>query len=151
MWSGHRAATLLLTVLLLSSTAFAATELSAPERASLTFNQWYINQLIANKSPLTDFKPLSKYVTAETVTALKRLYRGDNSDKDLPDADMFIKAQDYDDDWAQVSVLMSDFDPVCTNVYVAFGKEKKHVVADCMVEDAGKWKVRSVALVSDLP
>ncbi len=142
---------LLLAVLLISPTAFAASELSAPESAALKFNQWYIAQVKTNKTPLTDFNALRQYVTAGTVKSLRRLYDGSDSDKDLPDTDMFIKAQDFDDDWQQVSVVMSDFDAACTNVYIAFGKDKKHVVADCMVQDVGKWKVRSVTLVKALP
>lgn len=60
---------------------------------------------------------------------------------------MFIKAQDYDDDWNQIDIISSDFDAACTHVYVAFGKTRDHVVADCMVKEAGEWKIRSVTLI----
>lgn len=82
-----------------------------------------------------------------TIAAIKEMYSGDSNDKDMPDADMFIKAQDWDDDWNQITVLHSDFDAVCTNVYVAFGKKQDHVIADCLVEEQGKWKVRSATLI----
>ncbi|MDU3832976.1 MAG: hypothetical protein E7G64_02565 [Enterobacter hormaechei] len=44
-------------------------------------------------------------------------------------------------------VASGTFDAVCTNVYVAFGKKQDHVIADCLVEEQGKWKVRSATLI----
>lgn len=142
---------LLLSFLLILPAVGHAAEPTPPEQSALKFNQWYIGQLKADKEPLTDFKALSPYVTSDTIKAIKALYSGDSNDKDLPDADMFIKAQDTEDDWSQVSLVVSDFDAVCTNVYIAFGKKKEHVVADCMVRESGVWKVRSVALIKELP
>ncbi|MFY7058210.1 hypothetical protein ACOT0M_17650, partial [Enterobacter cloacae complex sp. ZZL001] len=91
--------------------------------------------------------PVFQGATSGTIAAIKEMYSGDSNDKDMPDADMFIKAQDWDDDWNQITVLHSDFDAVCTNVYVAFGKKQDHVIADCLVEEQGKWKVRSATLI----
>lgn len=138
---------IILTLLLLSPLVVSAGELSQQEAAALMFNQWYMGQLLKDKSPLTDYKTLGEYVTSDTIRALKELNSGDSNDKDMPDADMFIKAQDYDNDCKEISVISSDFDAACTNVYIAFGKNKNHVVADCMVQNAGKWKVRSVTLI----
>jgi hypothetical protein len=53
-----------------------------------------------------------------------KMYSGDSNEKDMPDADMFIKSQDWDEDWNQITVLHSEFDAVCTNVYIAFGKTR---------------------------
>jgi hypothetical protein len=60
---------------------------------------------------------------------------------------MFIKAQEISDDWDQVELLRSDVDAACTNVYISFGKNKEHVIADCMVQESGVWKVRGVTLI----
>ncbi|NIF23692.1 DUF3828 domain-containing protein [Candidatus Pantoea multigeneris] len=138
---------LLIAALLLSPLAASAQASSPAELAALHFNQWYVGQLIARKEPLEDYANLGRYVTADTVQALKKIYQADSNDVDVPDADMFIKAQDYAADWNKINVISSDYDAACTNVYVAFGKKQDHVVADCMVQEAGNWKVRSVTLI----
>ncbi|ESL88785.1 hypothetical protein L420_03395 [Enterobacter hormaechei subsp. hoffmannii UCICRE 9] len=125
----------------------AAENIYAPGQAALKFNQWYIAQLDQNKPPVLNPDIMNEYVASGTIAAIKEMYSGDSNDKDMPDADMFIKAQDWDDDWNQITVLHSDFDAVCTNVYVAFGKKQDHVIADCLVEEQGKWKVRSATLI----
>lgn len=138
---------LLLALMFFTPLTFADSAVKDAETVALNFNKWYVGQLMQDKSPLTDYSALSKYVTSDTISALKKLYSGDSNDKDVPDADMFIKAQDYENDWNQVSVISSDFDPVCTNVYIGFGAKKEHVVADCMTNKAGTWKVHSVTLI----
>ena len=124
-----------------------ADSISPPWMAALKFNQWYIAQLDQNKPPVLNPDIMNNYVAAETIAAIKEMYSGDSNEKDMPDADMFIKSQDWDEDWNQITVLHSDFDAVCTNVYIAFGKKQDHVVADCLVEEKGKWKVRSATLI----
>lgn len=131
---------------ILSSLAGAETTY-APGLVALKFNQWYIAQLDQNKPPVPNPDIMNEYVASGTIAAIKEMYSGDSNDKDMPDADMFIKAQDWDDDWNQITVLHSDFDAVCTNVYVAFGKKQDHVIADCLVKEQGKWKVRSATLI----
>lgn len=120
---------------------------SAPGQVALKFNQWYIAQLNQNKPPVLNPDIMKDYVASGTIAAIKEMYSGDSNDKDMPDADMFIKSQDWDEDWAQIAVLNSDFDAVCTNVYIAFGKKQDHVVADCLIQEKGKWKIRSATLI----
>ncbi|EOZ9391171.1 DUF3828 domain-containing protein [Enterobacter cancerogenus] len=132
----------LLFLILLSPLSFAET-LYEPDVTALEFNQWYIAQLNQNNPPVLDPDSLHDYVASGTIAAIKELYSGDSNEKDMPDADMFLKSQD----WDQIKVLYSDFDAVCTNVYVAFGKKQDHVVADCLVQENGKWKVRSATLI----
>ena len=136
----------LLFLILLSPLSFAET-LYEPDLTALEFNQWYIAQLNQNNPPVLDPDSLHDYVASGTIAAIKELYSGDSNEKDMPDADMFLKSQDWDEDWDQIKVLYSDFDAVCTNVYVAFGKKQDHVVADCLVQENGKWKVRSATLI----
>ncbi|MGY5956473.1 DUF3828 domain-containing protein [Kosakonia sp. BK9b] len=138
---------LLLTLLLLSPAVLADETLSAPVTAALKFNQWYIGQIEQDNSPLVDPAALKPYVTRDTLRAIKTLYSGDSNDKDMPDMDMFTKSQDFGEDWQQVSFVSSDFDPTCIHVYVAFGEKKDHIVADCMVQEDHKWKIRSVTLI----
>ncbi len=136
----------LLFLFLLSPLSFAET-LNEPDVTALKFNQWYIAQMNLNNPPVLDPDSLHDYVASGTIAAIKELYSGDSNEKDMPDADMFLKSQDWDEDWDQIKVLYSDFDAVCTNVYVAFGKKEDHVVADCLVQENGKWKVRSATLI----
>lgn len=137
---------LLISVLAFSGFTFAD-DVYPPADVALKFNGWYISQLNQNNLPVLNPDLMRDYVTSETIAAIKKLYSEDSNDKDMPDADMFIKSQDWDDDWDQITVLQSDFDAVCTNVYVAFGKKKEHVVADCLVQEKGKWKIRSATLI----
>lgn len=124
-----------------------ADSLSSPGQAALKFNQWYIAQLNQDKPPVLNPDIMNEYVASGTIDAIKEMYSGDSNEKDMPDADMFIKAQGWDEDWDQITVLHSDFDAVCTNVYIAFGNKQDHVVADCLVQEKGKWKVRSATLI----
>lgn len=137
-----------LLLLLFAVSPFAiADSTDAPGLAALKFNQWYIAQLNQDKAPVLNPDIMNDYVASETIAAIKEMYSGDSNEKDMPDADMFIKAQDWNEDWDQITVLHSDFDAVCTNVYIAFGKKQDHVVADCLVQEKGKWKVHSATLI----
>lgn len=124
-----------------------ADNISSAGQAALRFNQWYIAQLDQNKPPVLNPDIMNEYLASGTIAAIKEMYSGDSNEKDMPDADMFIKSQDWDEDWNHITVLHSDFDAVCTNVYIAFGMKQDHVVADCLVEEQGKWKVRSATLI----
>lgn len=136
---------IIITGLLISSSTFASVSPTGPEATALKFNHWYIAQLLLGREPLTDYRGLEPYVTANTIAALKASNSADPETEDVPDADMFIKAQDFFDDWRQITVVSSDFDPVCYQVYVSFGVKQKHTVIDCMVKENDVWKVQSVA------
>ncbi|ECG1192001.1 DUF3828 domain-containing protein [Salmonella bongori] len=131
--------------LLICPTAFAGVPSDGPEVAALKFNHWYMSQLAQDKNPQADYEGLRPYVTSNTITALKKSNSADPNIEDAPDADMFIKAQDWDDDWQQIEIVSSDYDPVCMQIYVSFGVKQKHTVIDCMVKEDGAWKVQSVA------
>ena len=137
---------LLIIIFTLSSIAVAS-EHNQPATIAIKFNQWYISQLNQNNAPVLNPDTMGDYVASETIAAIKKLYSGDSNDKDMPDADMFIKAQDWGNDWDHVAVVSSDFDAVCTNIYIAFGQKQEHVVADCLIQANGKWKIRSATLI----
>lgn len=137
---------LLMVILALSSLTFAS-DVYQPADVALKFNRWYIDQLKQSKPPILNPDIMSDFVASETIVAIKKLYSGDSNDKDMPDADMFIKSQSWDDDWDQVTLLQSDFDAVCTTVYIAFGIKQNHVIADCLIPEKGKWKIRSATLI----
>ena len=135
-------------LLSLCSPIYASPLAVTPQIAALNFNRWYIDALKQDKSPLLKPDTLTPSVSKKSIEAIEALYSGDSNDKDMPDSDMFIKAQDWEEDWDHVSVISSDFDAVCMNIYIAFGKNKKHVVADCLVREDEKWKVRSATLIT---
>ncbi|EOC1288574.1 DUF3828 domain-containing protein [Cronobacter muytjensii] len=126
----------------------AANDVPAPVTAAVQFNQWYIAQIARGKAPLTDYAGLSRYVTADTLQKLKAQAALDPNVYDVPDVDMFIKAQSVGDDWQQIAAVASDVDAACNNVYIAFGKKQDHIVIDCMVKEGNAWKVQSVANVA---
>lgn len=133
----------LLLFLLMASSAMAKT--NDPVNQAIVFNNWYVNQINNNNFPITDGKDIDKYVTASTMQKLRRTQDPNYDDEVFYDADFFLKAQDIGEDWpGNVSAIAGDTDPVCVNVYVAFGKEQKHIVIDCMVKESGFWKVQSV-------
>lgn len=116
---------------------------------ALIFNKWYIKQISQEKYPITDGQELDKYVSADTLKKLR--HTNINGEEDY-DSDFFLRTQDYDNDWPEnVSIIQSDYDPVCTNIYVAFGKDKKHVVVDCMIKESGTWKIQSVTNLDVMP
>lgn len=130
-----------------SALASSASEIEQPQKIALQFNAWYLKQVSQEKYPIQSGDDLQRFITIET---LKKLRLADQEEKktgdSLYDADFFIKAQYIGDDWANnITVVSSDYDPVCTNVYIAFGKTRDHTVIDCMVKEDGAWKVQSVA------
>ncbi len=138
-------------ILLMTSSCALANPSSVDQarHQALLFNKWYIQQISQNKYPLTNSKEIEKFVTRDT---LKKLHDADGKEDEDYGSDFFLKAQDYEQEWPDnVSVIQSDYDPVCTNVYIAFGKEKKHIVVDCMVKEAGAWKIQSVAGTEIMP
>ncbi|WP_407437410.1 DUF3828 domain-containing protein [Lelliottia sp.] len=136
---------LMLAALFLPAIVSAAQKLSPEASAALQFNKWYISQIMSGKEPLTDYAALSRYVTHETISRLKAMDKLDPNEYDVPDVDMFIKAQGYEDDWGTVNVRALDYDAACMQVYISFGKKRDHTVIDCMVKEDGAWKVQSVA------
>lgn len=136
---------LILAILLLPTLASAAQKFPPEVSAALQFNKWYISQIIIGKEPLKNYEALRPYVTRETISKLKAMDKLDPDEYDVPDVDMFIKAQGYEDDWGIVSARALDYDAACMQVYISFGKKRDHTVIDCMVKEDGVWKVESVA------
>lgn len=136
---------IILAILLLPTLASAAQKLPPEVSAALHFNKWYISQIIIGKEPLKNYEALRPYVTRETISKLKAMDKLDPDEYDVPDVDMFIKAQGYEDDWDIVSARALDYDAACMQVYISFGKKRDHTVIDCMVKEDGVWKVESVA------
>lgn len=131
-------------ILMMACSVHAENSESAAQ-AALKFNKWYVSQYAADKSPITDNAEIDKYVAAETMKKLRHAQDPRFADAEFYDADFFLKSQDIDDDWVNnVTVVSSEYDPVCTNIYVSFGTKGAHTVIDCMIKEKGTWKVQSV-------
>lgn len=131
-------------MLLFSATALAVE--SDPQSQAVEFNKWYVNQINSDRYPITDGHEIDKYVTAGTLKKLRHAQDPKFADDEFYEADIFTKSQYIGDDWAGfVTAVAGDTDPVCVNIYIAFGKKKDHTVIDCMVKEEGVWKVQSVA------
>ncbi|ENZ5509954.1 MULTISPECIES: DUF3828 domain-containing protein [Enterobacter cloacae complex] len=134
--------------LLLIFSFYATAGLSDPIERAVKFNSWYVNQINKDIFPITDGNEIDKYVTASTMKKLRHAQDPRYADEEFYEADIFLKAQYVGDDWPQnVTAIAGDTDPVCVNVYIAFGKKKGHIVIDCMVKEDNLWKVQSVSAV----
>jgi len=134
----------LLSLLMITTSVLANTHDAATQAAA--FNKWYVTQISENHFPITDNHEIDRYVTASTMQKLRHTQDPDYDDEPFYDADFFLKAQDIGEDWPDnINVVSVDTDPICVNIYIAFGKNKAHTIIDCMVRENGRWKVQSVA------
>lgn len=142
---------LLILLFFIPSFSFASNDINNATKVALEFNTWYLQQIEKDVYPLLGSRSpeMSEYVTAET---LGKLHKAVNSDGEFYDTDFFTRSQDIGADWPKkVTVVSSDLDPVCLNVYVAYGKDMSHTVIDCMVKEKRKWKIQSVAQQAIVP
>ncbi|HHJ4360717.1 hypothetical protein [Citrobacter freundii] len=113
----------LLLLLLVASSAMA-NNTNDPVNQAVAFNKWYVNQINNNNFPITDGKDIDKYVTASTMQKLRRTQDPKYDDEVFYSADFFLKSQYIGDDWTEnVAISSYDWDPVCVNVNITFGKK----------------------------
>ncbi|MBA8104575.1 DUF3828 domain-containing protein [Citrobacter youngae] len=123
--------------------SFAMAEIVPAYTQALKFNTWYIKQIAHNVIPVADNPTaLEPFVSIDTLNKLKQAYMNNELEEDY-----FLKVQDFaDEDWSKhISIDLTITDPICTNVYLTFGTgESSQKVIDCMVEENGVWKIKSV-------
>ena len=123
--------------------SFAMAGIIPADTQALKFNAWYIKQISHNIIPVADEPTaLEPYVIIDTLNKLKQAYRSNELEEDY-----FLKVQDFADKvWSKhISIDLIIADPICTNVYLTFGTgESSQKVIDCMVEEKGVWKIKSV-------
>ncbi|MCX9034399.1 YbjP/YqhG family protein [Citrobacter portucalensis] len=124
--------------------SFAMAEIVPADMQALKFNAWYIKQITHNIIPVADNPTaLEPFVSIDTLNELKQAYMNNELEEDY-----FLKVQDFaNEDWSKhISIDLTITDPICTNVYLIFGTgESSQKVIDCMVEENGVWKIKSVA------
>lgn len=124
--------------------SFAMAGIVPADMQALKFNAWYIKQIAHNIIPVADNPTaLEPFVSIDTLNELKQAYMNNELEEDY-----FLKVQDFaNEDWSKyISIDLTITDPICTNVYLTFGTgESSQKVIDCMVEENGVWKIKSVA------
>jgi hypothetical protein len=134
-------------LLLFMLSAGVSAKQSSPVEKAVEFNKWYISQIAKDIYPIIEGREIDKYVTASTMKKLRHTQEPGYGEGGgvFYDADLFLKAQDIREDWpTNITAIAVDTDPVCVNVYIAFGEKQDHIVIDCLVKENGAWKVQSV-------
>lgn len=120
-----------------------AANASAPD-VTKHFYAWYLSELSHEKDPLSDSrKVIESYVSRSLIQEIERKIHS----ADGLDADYFIKAQDYLDDWLKrVSVDQIAADETSAHVSVTLGsaKESAQHLRVTLVKEKGLWKIRRV-------
>jgi hypothetical protein len=70
---------------------------ATPESRARQFYSWYLHELNAERNPISNSRGLRKYVTTRMVRSIERALGRENG----IDADIFIDAQDFDEQWEQ--------------------------------------------------
>lgn len=145
------AAFILLITLAGNADSFAAKTAAptTPEQAAATFYKWYIGELNAKRDPRTEQK--KKLLGYLSKRFGKWVY---SIPADEHDADVFINAQDWDDEWARListtkAVVRGNAATLTVNLGVdengRLTKSKwKHQLRLKMVKEAGAWKIDRV-------
>jgi hypothetical protein len=122
----------------------AASATVKPDVAAAAFYKWYLNQLEENHDPLRgDQKSLVPYVSASLLREITLKMQS----PDGMDADYFIQAQDYLDDWLEhISTSDTRVQAGVATTVVSLGErpERRYRLSVTLVKEAGVWKIRRV-------
>jgi hypothetical protein len=119
---------------------------ASPEDALRSFYKWYLHEVVANHPPTRT----SAKVSAASSARLRTWFRSRTGRE--WDADYFIDAQDYDDDWAtNIAVSKASVSGNRADMTVTLGPKKSAANAIGqrelkikMVKEAGGWKIDRV-------
>jgi hypothetical protein len=108
------------------------------------FYKWHLHLLAQNKEPLLDDRAtISKYASRALLGEIeKKLHSADGME-----ADYFIQAQDYLDDWeSNISIARPDIQGPMATVKVVLGatRESRYKLALKLIREDGAWKIREV-------
>ena len=116
----------------------------SPEAKVEAFYKWYLSSLRQNREPLTqDEATLKKYVTSALIDKIKKQM---NSPDGL-EADWFLQAQDYLDDWeSNVSAAKAVIKGTEATTTVTLGAkdDTKHKLRVRLKKILGDWKIAGV-------
>jgi hypothetical protein len=117
----------------------------SPDVVAKDFYRWYLGLLVENKDPMHDeVTAFSKYVSSALAKEIERKIHS----ADGMEADYFIQAQDYLDDWpTNVSVATPRIKGALAAVTVSLGaaKPSSYRLTVTLVKENDTWKIRRVA------
>jgi hypothetical protein len=128
---------------------YGAPAAAAPDTVATEVYNWYLDTLAADQDPLSDrYATITGYVGAAlTARLVERVGHGPP-----PASDYFIQAADYRLDWrSSVHAAVVRQGKGTAEVRLTLGREarlRRTLCLEMALED-GRWKIRSVARVSD--
>jgi hypothetical protein len=127
--------------------AVAAEAERPPQVVATEFYAWYLKTIESQQDPMTD-RPdqMSEYVAKPLLTQLRRMMAQEGG----LEADYFIHAQDYLDDWSTtISATNSTIRGNSATLELTLGaspKTRQHL-ALTMTREQRRWKIRKVRLL----
>lgn len=122
---------------------------SSPAETVSRFYAWYLALAAQNENPLTSDKPI---IGNDVSGALLKELKKKIESPDGLEADYFLQAQDYFDDWlTDISASTTRISGRRADVTVTLGKTKATRQRLCvsLIEEHNTWKIRSVHPASD--
>lgn len=141
----------LLVLMMCASAMFATAAHGAapPIRAEVStqaFYQWYLSELSGDRDPFSDHP--QQYGAHVSQALVKEISTAMNSAEGL-DADYFLQAQDYLDDWlGSINTSVISHHPNSALVLVTLGRDKETIrrLRITLIVENGAWKIRKVRL-----
>lgn len=116
-----------------------------PSAATSQFYSWYLAALVANRDPLHDDPSgLSARVSAALIREIRIKLASPNG----MEADYFIQAQDYADDWiGHIAVAPARGNAGAKVVFVVLGAQPstRQRLTVVLAKEGGAWKIRKVS------
>jgi hypothetical protein len=111
------------------------------------FYRWYLGAFAKDQVPIkTDRARMEAHVTKELLQQIDKKMKS----PDGLDADYFLKAQDYMDDWSSniaLSRIRVNGDAATATLTLGATKESKHLLALRLVHEGDTWKISRVSRV----
>jgi hypothetical protein len=118
-------------------------QVSSPQASVRSFYKWYVHSLNRGGNPIENKTGLQKYVTARLVGRIAKALKSE----DGIDADYFLSAQDFDEDWERnitVSTPVIKGETARLTVTLTGRHIRKDKLSVFMKRETGAWKIDKV-------
>lgn len=130
------------------SMVFASAAPQAAEKSTsavtVEFYRWYVKTIESTRDPMTDFPTvLSGYVSKSLISEVRAAMANEGG----LEADYFIQAQDYSDDWStNVRVIKSKIhgDTATLELELGASADTRQRLAVMLIREHRTWKIRLV-------
>ncbi|QBH97661.1 DUF3828 domain-containing protein [Limnobaculum zhutongyuii] len=117
---------------------------ATPQQQVIAFYHWYMTNIerLPSAEP-EDKKTFEQYISQETLNLLNKI----NNSEDPLDADYYLSAQDYGDNWAsEIEVLRESIDGNSAEVDIHLGKtnDMEQTLYISLRLEHGAWKIYRV-------